>query len=241
MKNLKTKIVILASLISTVGVFGTSLAAGLSLSATPASATKNTAESFNISVDVKTDGSSVYAVEGTLIFNNLTCKSITVSNDLVIQSAPAPTCSNPYFLIGIKKGTNVDKTLFKVLVTGNSAGSASISFKDADIIGAGKSLSNTSVGGVYQITEVPKPLILVATTTTATSSVATSSQTSTSSEVTPSITINTEDKNNGFVASVLGGLYNLPNMLFTLTPLSIIVLLLLGFIFYKIPRDGIVE
>jgi len=249
--GVKTKIIILVSLISTLGIFGISEAAsGIYLSASPSSLTKNVGNSFNVSVNLKTDGTGIYAVEGTVVFNNLTCENITVSNDLVNQSAPAPTCSNPYFLIGIKNGTNVDKTLFKVLMKGKSAGNASITFKNVDIITViesssssapdAKSISNLSVGGKYLIEKVEP---VVATTSASSTSSASSStiasssseELATSSEVSQATTTNEITKNNSFIATALAGLYNVSTQMPTsvIILLSIIVLLLLVYIFYE--------
>ena len=108
MKNIKTKIILSAIvLLSVVGFAGIVEAASLYVS--PASAQKNTGEIMNISVRVNPSGKNVCLVEGKVIFNNLSCQSITVSRGLMAQSNYS--CSNPYFLIGIPGCSLTDKNI----------------------------------------------------------------------------------------------------------------------------------
>ena len=130
-------------------------AAGPSLYVSPASLTKIVGDIFNASVGFNSSGSKVCAVEGTLVFNNLTCQSITVANDVTAQSSP--TCSNPHFLIGVQSCTTADKVLFTISVKAESAGIASISPTGVDIIGEGASLGSASTNGNYTINAIPKP------------------------------------------------------------------------------------
>jgi|GEM_PF-1872521 len=242
MKNIKTKIIVLVSLISSLGFFGTSFAAVTELYVSPASTVKNVGNDFNISVIVTTEGEKVYAVEGTIVLNNLSCKNITLSDGLVAQSVP--TCSNPYFLIGIPQGTNTDLTLFKILVDGKSAGNAIITFNNVDIIDAGKSLSNAFLGGEYKI-NAPKPLtpattsipVLVAPTSTAASS---SETVSTSSEAASVTTTTPNNKGNGFVATVLESLSNLRSSTkFIVSALIALIVLAIGPALLRKIEEGI--
>jgi len=150
MKNTKTKIILSAIIcLSVVGFVGTINAAGASLYVSPATLTKTAGNTFSVSVGFSASGSKVCAVEGTLVFNNLTCQSITVASDVMAQSSP--TCSNPYFLIGIPNCTTLDKTLITVSVKAGNAGTASINATGVDIIGEGASISTAFVGGNYTI------------------------------------------------------------------------------------------
>ncbi|MCX6724313.1 MAG: hypothetical protein NT155_04065 [Candidatus Staskawiczbacteria bacterium] len=162
MKNIKTKIILSAIiLLSVVGFVGTVNAAGVSLYVSPASITKTAGTTFNASVGLTNSGSKVCAVEGTLVFNGLSCQSITIASDVMAQSSP--TCSNPYFLIGIPNCTTLDKTLLTVLVKAGNAGTATISLTGVDIIGEGASVGSVATSGSYTINaapvSTPKPTI----------------------------------------------------------------------------------
>ncbi len=110
MKNTKTKIILSVIIfLSVVGFIGTVNAAGASLYVSPATLTKTAGNTFSVSVGFNASGSKVCAVEGTLVFNNLTCQSITIASVVMAQSSP--TCSNPHFLIGIPNCATSDKTL----------------------------------------------------------------------------------------------------------------------------------
>ena len=163
MKNTKTKIILsVVIFLSVIGFVGTVDAAGASLYVSPAALTKTAGNAFSVSVGLNASGNKVCAVEGTLVFNNLTCQSIAVASDVMAQSSP--TCSNPYFLIGIPNCTTSDKALLTVSVKAGSAGSASISFTGVDIIGEGVSAGSASTTGNYTINAVPKPATTPATT-----------------------------------------------------------------------------
>ena len=149
MKNTKRKIILSAIVcLAVVGFAGTSVASSLFVS--PATSTKTAGDVFTVSVGFSASGSKVCAVEGTLVFNGLTCQSITVSSDVMAQTSP--TCSSPKFLIGIPNCTTLDKTLLTVSVKAGSAGTASVSATGVDIIGEGASVGSTSTNGNYTIT-----------------------------------------------------------------------------------------
>jgi len=150
MKNTKTKIILSAIIfLSVAGFAGIVFAAGPFLYVSPASLTKTVGSTFGASIGVNASGSKVCAVEGTLVFNNLSCQSITLASDATPQSSP--TCSNPHFLIGVPSCTTADKVLFTVSVKAGNAGTASISFTGVDIIGEGVSISSSSIGGSYTL------------------------------------------------------------------------------------------
>jgi len=151
MKNNKFKILISAFVLLIFSVAGIAEAAG-GVYVTPATATKNVGNSFEVSVGVETTASKVYAVEGTLMFNNLTCKGITVADGVTAQTSP--TCAKPYFLLGIPSGTNTGKVLLSVAVNAGTAGAASISFTGVDIVGEGVSLGSGSTVGSYTVNPV---------------------------------------------------------------------------------------
>lgn len=157
MKNTKTKIILSVIIfLSVIGFIGTANAAGVSLYISPASITKTAGDTFNVSVGFNASGGKVCAVEGTLVFNNLSCQSITVSGDIDIVKQSSPTCSNPHFLIGIQNCTTSDRVLLTASVKAGSAGTASVSATGVDIIGEGVSVGSASTSGNYTINAVPK-------------------------------------------------------------------------------------
>lgn len=115
----------------------------------PSSLTKNVGETFEFSVKVDPGDQKVCVVEGELILNNLSCHDIELENGIMSQTSPS--CSNPYFLLGIPTCTTSEKTLFTVTVKGEKAGSASASFARVDIIGEGVSLSSDFSQADYSI------------------------------------------------------------------------------------------
>jgi len=128
-------------------------AAGTSLYISPGSITKNVGDLFGAFVGFNSSGNKVCAVEGTLVFNNLSCQSITAVGDVMAQSSP--TCSNPHFLIGIPNCAVSDKILFILSIKAGSAGMASVGLTGVDIIGEGASLGSASIGGNYTIEAIP--------------------------------------------------------------------------------------
>lgn len=164
MKNTKIKIILSAIIfLSAAGFAGTASAAGSSLYISPASSVKTVGDIFNASVGVSTSGNKVCAAEGTLVFNKLSCQSITLASDITPQFTP--TCANPYFLIGVPSCSTADKVLFKVSAKAGSAGTASISFTGVDIIGEGVSVGTASAIGNYTINAIITATLTPAPTT----------------------------------------------------------------------------
>lgn len=160
MKNIKIKSVLLAIVfLSVMSFVGTVDASGASVYVSPANLTKTVGDIFNVSVGFNASGNKVCAVEGTLNFKNLSCQSITVASGFMTQATP--TCSNPYFMIGIPNCSTTDKVLMTVLVKAGDAGIASISPTSVDVIGEGSSAGTGSIAGNYTINAVvaPAPVI----------------------------------------------------------------------------------
>ena len=167
MKKIKTKIILSAVIFLLVaGFVGTANATTASLYVSPASLTKIAGDIFGVSVGFNASGNKVCAVEGTIVFNNLTCQSITIASDVMAQSSP--TCSNPHFLIGIPNCTMADKALFTASVKAGSAGPASISLTSVDVIGEGVSVGSASINGNYTINAVLIPTPTPTPTSTST-------------------------------------------------------------------------
>jgi hypothetical protein len=165
MKNIKTKIILSAVAFLLIGSFaGTVYAADASLYISPASLTKTVGNIFSVSGGVNASGNKVCAVEGTLVFNNVSCQSITVASGLMAQSTP--TCSNPYFLIGIPNCSTSSKALFTISVKAGSAGTASIGLTSVDVIGEGASVGSTGTSGNYTINAVSAPVPAPTSTST---------------------------------------------------------------------------
>lgn len=113
------------------------------------------------SVVLEAASSTVYAVEGTLVFTGLSCQSITLGEGLIAQTTP--TCVNPYFLVGIPSGTQVNKTLLSVATQAGTPGEARLALSAVDIIGEGKSLGTATTAAVYTIAEAPAAPVRVPT------------------------------------------------------------------------------
>jgi len=119
------KKIILSLLVIFCVVFSAQVVLAASLSVSPTSATKNVGTSFSVSVDVDPAGSQVCVVKGTLVFNNLSCQSISVASGLMAQVTP--TCANPNFTIGIPKCITAAQNILSVSVKGNTVGQGSVS------------------------------------------------------------------------------------------------------------------
>ena len=157
MKNIKTKIILSVVIFLSTGCIVS--AAPSSLYVSPTGTSQNVGEISDVSVGVNSLGNKVCGAEGTLIFNNLSCQSITVAGGLMTQSSP--TCANPYFLVGIPSCTTENKILFTVSTKAGSAGVSSISATGVDVIGEGKSIGNSLVNGTYTINAVVVPVPVV--------------------------------------------------------------------------------
>ena len=145
-----TKILILSLvLLSVFGFYATTQAAGDYLFVSPSESTIKAGAGINISVAVGTSGDKICAVQGTILFNNLTCKSITLASGVMAQTSP--TCSDPSFIIGIPKCVTANTTLFTVSSNAEKPGIASISFSDVNLIGLGVSAGTTSLAGNYTV------------------------------------------------------------------------------------------
>ena len=166
MKNTNIKILFLSLvLLSVFGLAATTQAAGNYLYVSPAATTVNAGANLTISAVAGTSGDKICAVQGTIVFNNLTCKSITLANGVMAQTAP--TCSSPSFVLGIPKCATVNTTLFTVSSTAGNAGTASISFSGVNLVGVGVSVGTASTGGSYTVKAIvqPKPTTTPETTT----------------------------------------------------------------------------
>ncbi len=127
---------------------------------TPNNLNKKVGDAFVLVATVDTAGSKVCAVEGTLQLDKLSCQNIVLGEGIMAQKQPS--CADPSFLLGIPSCTIVNKALFTVAVKGEKVGNATVGFADVDVIGEGFSLSNTSVGGNYNLSAVStvKPAII---------------------------------------------------------------------------------
>lgn len=148
MKNIKTIIALsVSAFLFSLFFIGVASASNSSIYVSPANLSKNIGDIFNISIGVNASGNKVCAIEGTLVFNNLSCQNINVVNGLVSQSSPS--CLSPYFLIGVPNCTTADKTIFNVSVKAENAGIATIGLNGVDIVGEGMSLGSSATGGSY--------------------------------------------------------------------------------------------
>ena len=154
MKNTNIKILFLSFVLLSVFSFAaTTQAAGDSLYVSPASSTVNTGNNITVSAVAGTSGDKICAVQGTIVFNNMTCQNITVTNGLLIQTSP--TCSSPSFVLAIPKCATTDTVLFTVSSKAGNAGTASISFSGVKLAGVGVVVGTSSIGGNYTVNALP--------------------------------------------------------------------------------------
>ena len=84
MKNTNIKILFLSFVLLSVFSFAAiAQAAGDSLYVYPATSTVNAGSNVTVSAIAGTSGDKICAVQGTIVFNNLTCQSITLTNGLL--------------------------------------------------------------------------------------------------------------------------------------------------------------
>jgi type 1 fimbria pilin len=118
-------------LISTIAILGSLFlgqavyAASSTLSVIPSTGSKNVGTTFSTSVQIDPQGNKICVVKGTVSFNNLTCRNITIASGLIAQATP--TCASPNFTIGITKCTTAVKNLFSISVKGTKEGQGTIS------------------------------------------------------------------------------------------------------------------
>jgi len=151
------KKIILSLLVAFSFIFSAQTVFATSLSVSPASATKNVGTSFSVSVVADPAGNQICVVKGTLIFNNLTCQSISVASGLMVLATP--TCASPNFTIGIQKCTTALQNILSVSVKGSTAGQGSVSFagvKAINMVGNNAvDVPLTLQSGAYTIKTVP--------------------------------------------------------------------------------------
>lgn len=126
----------------------------------------NLVEGEEVSLEIKLSPNTneIFAVEGEMVFEGLTCKKIKPNQDLVVQTMP--NCQSGYFLVGIPGGTTNDSALFSVLVEPESGNEASLLLRQVDLIGMGISLSRIGIGGTYSVIESYTPSATLSSTAT---------------------------------------------------------------------------
>ena len=209
----------------------TAFAASSVLSASPQSGTNTIGTAFNITVKIDPMGNSVDVIKGTIVFDKLSCQSITlVSGPLAIVT---PTCATPNFVIGIPKGTSISQNLLTVSVKGNEVGQGSLSFTGAKVIRNGADVPFTSEGGSYNIiaivpvvtsttTEMVVPTVVSTTSESSLDNglqipsgvgefIPTENNVENISTTSSSSDITLVKENNGLVATAFEGFSNIPN------------------------------
>ena len=240
MKNFKNTIIV--SLVATV-VFASLVSYAAAQTApklyvSPSTATKAAGQTFSASITMTTNPTDiVYAVEGTIGFDNLTCKGISAVSGIMIQSMP--TCANPYFLVGIPNGTNADKKLFTVSVAGKTEGQGAIVLSSVDLIGNGISLGTQGVNGIYTISGVFVPEKEASTTAPVVEGgeVVPSEEgvVETPTEETEEATATTtasKDGSTGLLAAAGDALYGIPSALVIVVG-ALLIALFIGLLYYR--------
>lgn len=219
----------------------TALAAGSLINITPENATKIVGENFDLTVGVVAAGSRVYAVEGKVILNNLTCQSIAIAEGITVQTSPS--CANTYFLLGIPSGTTAGKNLFTMVVKAGVAGSATASFSGVDLIGEGVSLGSQSTGGAYTLnkaaTTPPAPIVTPPSPTPSQKNplkpksepiIQLTEGTTTSASSTDSTASSTSIVEGDEQVAAVGGVFS---SLITWIVLAVLAIIIFGFIFFR--------
>ena len=247
MKNFKNTIIV--SLVTTVALaYGANFAAAEivpNLSIAPSGTTKAVGQTFSASVVATTNASEiVYAAEGTIGFDNLTCKGISAAAGLMIQSMP--TCANPHFVAGIPNGMNSSKTLFTVSVAGIAEGQGAITLSSVDVIGNGVSLSTNGTGATYTLsgTVIPEkqattsPVVEIGAdgqVLTQTDATTTDAVIDENTEATTTATTTVATKGTGLLAAVGESLYGIPSALVIVIG-ALLLALFGGLIYYRRSR-----
>ena len=135
------------------GFAGKVLATGDYLYTSPAVGSVNTGSSVSTSIMMGTSGDKICAVQGTVVFNNLICQSITLANGVIAQTSP--TCSNPSFVLGIPDCTTANKALFTISSVAGKPGLASINFSNVNLVGTGTSVGSASLAANYAVNALP--------------------------------------------------------------------------------------
>ena len=149
MKNIVKTLSFLFILISGLSIGFLAYAADPSVFVSPVSLEKDVGEDFDLAVSIKVNGNKVCAVEGKAVLDGLTCLSVDINSDLIIQDAL--NCDDLSFLLGMKGCIEQDIELFVIKIKGSSVGKAGLSFENIDVIGEGESLSTKSSSGIYDI------------------------------------------------------------------------------------------
>ncbi len=153
----KNKILVLGFigiLIAGFGIYNLAKAATTaSVYVSPASATKNVGDEFDISVVATPEGGSIDTFQGKLTLNdNLACESVSMATDLLATLDNKLTCDDITFSLGIPKGTTSSKTLFTVKVKGVSVGTGTATLSNLIVLSAGSEVASSASNGIYILT-----------------------------------------------------------------------------------------
>lgn len=147
------KIILLSVLVVAGIVFGQAvLAENATLSVLPAAQDITAGAALSASVHLNPNGNKICVVKGVLVFDNLSCQSITVSSSVMAQVTP--TCSSPNFTLGIPGCSSAVSNFITASAKGNTAGTASVSLEGVKVIGAGADIPFNLQNGVYNIIAV---------------------------------------------------------------------------------------
>lgn len=146
------KKIILLTLLVVVGILGAYqavLADNSVLSALPAVADNAVGTPFNVLVQLNPANNKVCVIKGTLVFDNLTCKNITVASGIMTQTTP--TCEAPSFTLGIPSCSTKVQNILSVSVLGSKIGKAGVNFSGVKVIGEGTDVVSSLQNAAYNI------------------------------------------------------------------------------------------
>ncbi len=146
MKKINSLIVLSLLLVTAIlGVASSVSAATAGLYVSPSSKTVTAGEVINATVGINTAANKIYAIEGTLVFDQATCQNISVAAGL--QALTTPTCANPHFLVGIPGGGADNKTLLTLSLKVGASSAAIVGMTGVNIVGGDSVKSISTAGG----------------------------------------------------------------------------------------------
>lgn len=146
------------------------------VSVLPASGTQTLGQAFSASVELSPAPNSVCVVSGDIVFNNLSCQSISLASGVMAQTAP--TCQNTHFVVGVAQCASAVKTLLNISASASNVGGASISLANVQTLNQHGAVVSTAVNGSYTVqgsliaSESPAGLIITSPTVGGASTVA---------------------------------------------------------------------
>jgi len=147
-KNIK-KLIGIVGLISVLGFCKQVKAIDPLLYGQTSNTQKEEGDIFEVKTIINPNNQKIDAIAGRINLSQLSCQNIELSDNNEILALEKPSCVNPEFVIGIKKGTLEETELFTLTVKANDSGFSSINFNDVDILGNGRLVSSAAIDSTF--------------------------------------------------------------------------------------------